>query len=87
MIAASKRGIPPPGLTGRLTDRLNQNQSNAPPDKLRFRVRSEGGAQWTLAADEENEEEGGKWVEAIAGAIARCVFAFAGGAFCACRGA
>ena len=40
-------------------------------DKLKFRVRTEAGAQWTLAADEENEAEGRKWVETIAGAIAR----------------
>lgn len=40
-------------------------------DKLKFRVRNESGAQWTLAADDENEEEGRKWVEAIASAVAR----------------
>lgn len=50
--------------------------TNQPPqttDKMKFRVRTEGGAQWTLAADEESEEEGRKWVEAIASAVARWV--------------
>ncbi len=39
-------------------------------EKLKFRVKNEA-FSWTLAADDDNEEEGRKWVEAIATAVAR----------------
>ncbi|KAM3569793.1 hypothetical protein VYU27_008118 [Nannochloropsis oceanica] len=38
-------------------------------EKLKFRLKNEG-FSWTLAADDDNEEEGRKWVEAIARAVA-----------------
>lgn len=39
-------------------------------DKLKFRVKTDS-LSWTLGADDDNEEEGRKWVDAIATAVAR----------------
>lgn len=39
-------------------------------DKLKFRVKTDA-ITWSLSADDESEEEGRRWVDAIAAAVAR----------------